>query len=281
MITSGPGGFAHTPTTKALIMITGINSVLVGLMKTKSTYDLVLYPHLVSNHQFWRLFTSHFVYSSSSDLALASLLLYQFKTLERHWGTYKFTSLLFISSTLSIMLNLIAMSFGITKRISSGPIGFIFTLLYYFVNDIPHSYQMKILGITFPDNVFLYILSFQLLIFSGLESTLPALTGLLSGIIISKFSFLNQWRFPTFIRNLATDYVLPLIASSIPPQRSQSTSPVENVQTTATEVTVPLSDEDIVMLESMGFPRARAIEALTHTRNDIERAIAYLLEQTN
>jgi NACalpha-BTF3-like transcription factor len=37
------------------------------------------------------------------------------------------------------------------------------------------------------------------------------------------------------------------------------------------------SEEDIVMLESMGFPRDRVIEALQATRNNVQAAVAHLL----
>ena len=83
-------------------------------------------------------------------------------------------------------------------------------------------------------------------------------------------------------------YINPFLASKQSHQSTQ-TSPLDNrrLNQTNSDAANPASsaeladqdasEEDIVLLESMGFQRDRIIEALRISRNDVQRAIAYLL----
>lgn len=107
---------------------------------------------------------------------------------------------------------------------------------------------------------------------SGSKSVVAAACGLMTGMIV-KYTGIKKWRVNSGLVKLCKKYILPLLQVD-PPSRSQNTLPTEST----TEPVLAHSEEDIVMLESMGFSRPRIIEALRFSRNDIQRAIAYLLE---
>ncbi|KAJ3318726.1 hypothetical protein HDV06_007051 [Boothiomyces sp. JEL0866] len=139
------------------------------------------------------------------------------------------------------------------------------------MNQIPASYHIQVLGLTFSDRSFLYFIILQFCLVSGTKSVVAAGCGLLTGMIV-KYTGIRRWRVSSSIVKLCKQYILPLLQVD-PPSRSQNTLPTE-----PTEPVLAHSEEDIVMLESMGFSRPRIIEALRFSRNDIQRAIAYLLE---
>ncbi len=102
------------------------------------------------------------------------------------------------------------------------------------------------------------------------------MNGLLAGILLSFFPPLLNWRLPSFIRKLCSDLILPLLESSAPVQSSQAQQLPERTQEGQTYH--PPNEEDIVMLESMGFERQRIVEAMRVTQNDVQRAVQILLE---
>lgn len=170
------------------------------------------------------------------------------------------------------------------SRVAPGPYGSLFALAWIYLQDIPTSYQIKILGITFSDHVFFCILAFQVstfnqfLISSSIHSIVPGITGLFTGFLLTTIQPLKNWRLPQSLCNWCKTWCLPLIASKMPTNRTQATTPEDlNRPASQEPTTQAATEEDIVMLESMGFPRARVIEALAFTRNDVQSAVAYLL----
>ncbi|KAJ3339874.1 hypothetical protein HDU91_000930 [Kappamyces sp. JEL0680] len=112
---------------------------------------------------------------------------------------------------------------------------------------------------------------------SGRASLIPACNGLLVGVAISSLEPLNTWRVPVFVRNWAKTAILPWLASPLPTQRLHSVDPMQPPEAATAEILV--SEEDIAMLESMGFQRDAITQALQLSRNDVQRAIALLLER--
>ncbi|KAJ3269853.1 hypothetical protein HDV01_000859 [Terramyces sp. JEL0728] len=248
MLSNGPSGFSNTPTTKALTILTGITTlttVLLGTTTTPKHFNIV------------KLFLFPITYQSTTHLFLGNLILYNIRILERHWGSVKFTSLLVYSTIITTTLQGILFYNGIKS--SCGPFGFIFSCLIFYMNQIPASYHIQILGLTFSDRSFF-------------KSAVAAACGLLTGMIV-KYTSIRKWRISNSVVKVCKQYILPLLQVD-PPSRSQNTLPTEST----TEPVLAHSEEDIVMLESMGFSRPRIIEALRFSRNDIQRAIAYLLE---
>ncbi|KAH9258803.1 hypothetical protein BASA81_002867 [Batrachochytrium salamandrivorans] len=165
----------HAPVSKTLLLVVIINSLVASISDTRSRFHLQLFPHLFPQNQFWRLISCHFVFSSSAEILFGSFLIYQFRLLERHWGSPKFAAFFtlcsLISTGVSVVLLLMLRSTGI-QRVSPGPFGFISasTVLYFF--QVPASYYLKIFGISWSDNVFVYAMSIQLYIASFPHSSL-------------------------------------------------------------------------------------------------------------
>jgi hypothetical protein len=90
---------------------------------------------------------------------------------------------------------------------------------------------------------------------------------------------LTKWRLPFFLRNWSKSYLLPWLSSTNPSQRKRRDVQSDNGSGSGVQNgdALVVSEEDIMMLESMGFQRAAIIEALQLNQNDIHRAVAFLL----
>src|SRR5437763_3579562 len=129
-------GFANTPITKSLIVSLISTSLVASIADLKHLLPIRPTPHLYPYLQFWRLCTWQIAYTSSTDLLFATLLLYQFRVLERLWGSRKFTSFLCVSAIwtglltpalLSTVVRLV--SWGCWKYLTGGISGVVYTTL--------------------------------------------------------------------------------------------------------------------------------------------------------
>ena len=207
-------------------------------------------------------------FSTTSEAFLGLILLYNYRVLERQWGTMKFSSYLVLSVAISTVLNILSLvalkSTGIDS-LSPGLHGAILALTYQYYLEIPSSYSIKVLGMKITDHAFCLILASQFSIVSGLSSLIPACNGLLAGILISVFKPLQNFRLPKFLANFCTSMFLPLLKSDPPAQQSRVTMQNEITSHTANRsdsALAQINEEDLVMLQSMGFERSRIVEAL-------------------
>lgn len=94
---------------------------------------------------------------------LGALLLYNFRILERHWGTWKFSSISFLCATLGTFLNVLylAIAKNSVSRLSLGPVSLIFSLAVFYASEVPPSYHIQALGLQLSDHLFFYFLAFQ------------------------------------------------------------------------------------------------------------------------
>jgi hypothetical protein len=109
------------------------------------------------------------------------------------------------------------------------------------------------------------------------STILSAFSGLVSGILIASLPPLQKWRIPAFISQCCSTFLLPLLQSNLPTTRSEATTMRDLNRPVISPTATTPSEEDIVILESMGFTRPRVIEALQFARNDVQAAVAYLL----
>ena len=96
-------------------------------------------------------------FCTSSELFLGILLLYNFRILERHFGTVKFASLSLLSVVLGSFFNVILLAFArkYVSRLASGPFGLVMSLSVFYSLEIPTSYHIKIFGFKVSDHIFL------------------------------------------------------------------------------------------------------------------------------
>ncbi|PVD18531.1 hypothetical protein C0Q70_21080 [Pomacea canaliculata] len=115
---------------------------------------------------FWRLLTSKIAFLDVKDIALCSMLIYNFRFLERRFGSRKFVSYLIATSVLSTALELAVLvichqfdvSFG---TMPSGPFCLVFPQFAQFFLKIPRVAVSSIMGVPVTGKTFTYILGLQ------------------------------------------------------------------------------------------------------------------------
>jgi len=116
-------------------------------------------------------------------------------------------------------------------RLGSGPIGLIFSSFVSFFFDIPVSTRFKLLGVEVSEKSFVYFVGFQLLLWSGRQSLIPGICGVIAGFIyrydvasVQEVGFSPgafgrfAWRIAPFFSGIS-----PEMAYSLNPTRSSET----------------------------------------------------------
>jgi hypothetical protein len=226
--------------------------------------------------------------------------------------TYVHTILLHIS--LGVLGS--QMQLSILKSVANGPYFLIAALLTVYYKQIPtlSPSAYSFLGLGISEKTWVYLFGAQLMFNSGLSSFIPSVVGLIAGSFYTSNQMnVQSWRVPSFIEKIVT---LPFailgitgtaptpIRNSTPATTRSSTnssndddmSPSGTNQSRArmpswTEATTerlgqfgglgeaiqPPTEEQIVAVTNMGFPRAKAIHALERTDNNVEQAINFIL----
>jgi membrane associated rhomboid family serine protease len=213
-------GFANTPITKSLILSLISTSLVASIADLKHLLPIRPTPHLYPYLQFWRLFTWQISYTSSTDLLFATLLLYQFRVLERLWGSRKFASFLCVSAIwtgllapalLSTVVRLV--SWGRWNYLPGGMTGVIFATLAVWGEEVPRLYRYKIVtgspdprsgsndtpGVILSDKTTTYMMAAQLALSQFPYSLLAASVGWIVGLAWGGDLLpgrMNAWRIP-------------------------------------------------------------------------------------
>ncbi|KAJ1658052.1 hypothetical protein IWQ61_002639 [Dispira simplex] len=306
-------GFHNTPLSKALTFGVGAGSIVASIMHWKPYLRMILNPHLTRDYQFWRLATSQLAFYNSGEVLFGCLMLYQFRVIERQFGSKKFSA--FIALT-AIATKLLELGFLISGNalglnvLPAGPYGVIFSALYQFYRLIPATYKFRVLSLTFSDKSYMYFLAFQLIALQYPTSLVPALSGLFVGFLYhANLGGIKKWRFPQVFQRWATRWLLPFIASGsttrgsyatveqmyggqvrnqpmsfsnllTQPQQASTTMGRTYMETMAEGIPQAMSEEEIVALITM-FPnvdRATVVRALQRANNDVNGAASILLE---
>ncbi|KAG0012544.1 hypothetical protein BGZ81_001498 [Podila clonocystis] len=306
MLAAGPSGFYNAPTTKALLLIIGGLSLLSSIFQIKTDFHLQLVPHLTTHHQFWRLISSHFVFSTSTEVLFGGLIIYHLRIIERLFSPGKYAAFQFVSAILCTFLNIAVLVSGSALGLNilpAGPYGIIFASLYQFYTLIPVMYEFKVFGIAFTDKIFMYVLGGQLIVSHLPGSIASSACGLLAGAIYrSDFAGTRRWRFPAPIVRLADKFLVPIFSSS-PAIRSTATTFENRVHSRTSDRPAqamreyldvlstggapqggtprPPSEEQIATLQAM-FPNIiqdQAVEALNSANNNMDGAVQFLLDR--
>ena len=169
------------------------------------------------------------------------IYIYKQAAIETRFGTAKYLTRFILVALIDQLLYFASRSLGF--RVGSFmTYGFLIPLL-----QLPPIYNVNA-GITITNKAFDYLLMFSLC----LNDWIGVLVSTISYITITR-SFLHKIRFP----------ILGRIFGNSP---------------TSLEVDLhKIKQEDVIMLESMGFTRERVLEGLRANNNNIEQTIAYLL----
>ncbi|KAF9478667.1 hypothetical protein BDN70DRAFT_31121 [Pholiota conissans] len=222
--------FENAPVTKALIITSGVTSLLAGIFDVKHYFHLQFIPHISRHHQYWRLLTHHLAFSNSSDLFIGVLLFYNVAIhIERRFGSVKFASFAFVSLVVSSLLELLTLLLfhrvGV-NHIALGPTTLIFSILYQYSRIVPPVYTYRIFGFPLNNKSVNYFVALQIAISRLPTSLAVAVIGILTGQIYrSDLAGLNTYRLPHSLVRFSSTYLAPLFGSLRAPRRSNRALP--------------------------------------------------------
>lgn len=190
----------HAPTTRLLLFTITSTSILTSLLDLKHYLPVSPTPHLWPYLQFSRLLTYQLASTSSTEVLLSAVLLYQFRVLERLWGTRKYTSFLIVTwACLTLLTPLLVLTLkigtlGWYNYLPAGMTGLVFASLAAYSESVPLLYRYKILtttnedvqdpgakGVLFSDKSTTYFLAAQLALSQFPYGLVPALAGWVVG----------------------------------------------------------------------------------------------------
>ena len=167
-------GFSNTPVSRSVCVLTTVISIAVAVLQYKHYFILAIDPFIVEYGQYWRVATYQFSVINESDFLLTVLLWFQFKTLERFFGSRKYLSVISLFLLYNGVLCFVVMSLGqllvnfmmyfvsklnlplislalsakyqvtFLNRAIPGPLGVISSLYICYGKYIPVSYYFKI-----------------------------------------------------------------------------------------------------------------------------------------
>lgn len=149
-------GFSNTPVTRFLILSSIGTSILASTLDIQYLVPIKPTPHLWPYLQFSRLLTFQTAYASSTELFFSTALLYQFRVLERLWGSRKYASFLVVCFWLNVLLLpalclvLKAGTLGTYNYLPAGLTAVVFAALAVWGDEIPRLYRYKIVTAAAP-----------------------------------------------------------------------------------------------------------------------------------
>ncbi|XP_069614088.1 ubiquitin-associated domain-containing protein 2 [Ranitomeya imitator] len=222
---TGSSGLYKAPLSKGLLLIPGALSILLAfLFQQQQSYFVYNLQAIKESFHVWKLVSGRIVCLDLKDTFCCSLLIYNFRTLERRFGSQKFTSYLFgtwILSALSdvVLVQAVEVVAGVTlTTLPSGFLSPVFALFVPFYCSMPRVPLAHIFG-WFPitNKTLVYIVGLQLLT-SSPYMLVVAISGVVSGLFYSK-DVLNVCQVlcvPNWLANAFSQTVEPIFSSVEP-----------------------------------------------------------------
>ncbi|KAF7352293.1 DSC E3 ubiquitin ligase complex subunit 2 [Mycena venus] len=209
-----------------------MSSILVGVFDVKHYFHLQLVPHISRHYQYWRLGVHHLAFSSSSELFIAEILLYNIGIqIERQFGTLKFASFAIITTLLATLVEFISLIF----------------ILYQYHRIVPSAYSFRIFGLPLTNKSFTYIFALQLAIGHLPGSAAVALIGVFAGQIYrSDLANFKGYRIPPWLASFSSKYILPLLGSLRPARRSNRALPDEGDSDSAGTTRLQNENDEVI-----------------------------------
>ena len=87
-------GFTNTPVTRSICMISTVVPIMLSVLAIKYVVKFAIDPYIIQYNQFWRVVTYQLSVVNESDYLITVLLWFQFKVLERFYGSRKYLSII-------------------------------------------------------------------------------------------------------------------------------------------------------------------------------------------
>ncbi|KAM4794639.1 ubiquitin-associated domain-containing protein 2 [Rhinophrynus dorsalis] len=186
---TGSSGMYKAPLSKGLLLIpSALSILLIFLFHRQQAFFVYNLQAIIGDFHIWRLISGRIICLDLKDTFFSSLLIYNFRTLERRFGSRKFASFLLVAWILSVFFDFLiveAVQVVFGGSLSTLPSGFlspVFALFVPFYCSVPRVQLAHILGL-FPitNKTLVYIVGLQLLTLSPYMSVV-AVSGLISGL---------------------------------------------------------------------------------------------------
>lgn len=164
-------GFSNTPVSRAICVVVTVLAVALSVMQVKHYVRLGIDPYVTEYSQYWRIATYQTSVVNESDYMLSVLLWFQYKNLERFYGSRKYASLVTVFGMYNALVCFVVMCLGqigtnfavyvvaaatggdgawayratIFNLVTPGPLGILSSLYICYGTYIPTSYKFKIL----------------------------------------------------------------------------------------------------------------------------------------
>jgi len=223
------GGFRDAPITKAiffsLIGTYVLNSYVSGGSPTRgaATWSMTV-RGIFERGEYWRILTCHFKFNSMGEMVVGLPILYMFRQFERQLGSRKFGLHVLVSIFLATTLQLSLLFLIPTLQyITPGPYALIFAFFPKYFAFVPkmHPKFLNLFGLFFSDKSICYLLGAQLAANDGAHSLWSAISGIAAGaLLVGEPSILQNRSMPKLISDLCEKWLLPLLMSNPPNERS-------------------------------------------------------------
>lgn len=159
-----PVGLNDYPITRFYMITTVVIPVIAAVTDLKYIFLLYFNPFISDYHQYYRYLTFQLSCVNESDVILLVLIWYNFRHLERLFGSYKYLNLLSLlwcyTTVIILFLNMmtnifIPNLFGVKlwNRLPSGPIPLMLGLYHFYKQYTPKIYNFQILLFAPPINI--------------------------------------------------------------------------------------------------------------------------------
>ncbi|KAL6453084.1 DSC2 DSC E3 ubiquitin ligase complex subunit 2 [Candida maltosa Xu316] len=166
-------GFTNTPVSRAICILSTIIPISLSVLSIKYLVKFAIDPYIIQYNQFWRIITYQLSVINESDYLISVLLWFQFKVLERFYGSRKYLSMITLFYFYNAIASLFIMSLGqliiyyvvfaikvyvlgnkmgtihyqltFLNEVIPGPLGILSSLYVCFGTNIPISYYFTIL----------------------------------------------------------------------------------------------------------------------------------------
>ncbi|ETV82358.1 hypothetical protein, variant 1 [Aphanomyces astaci] len=294
-----------TPVTYAYLSATGMASAAALFMDME--HQLTLDVSKIANlSQYWRLLTCHFALDNGIAVAFGMYVLFQFRVIERQFGSNKFGTLVLL-----VLLTSTALQVWLKWPTTPGPYPLIGALFVIYFSNVPQLQPRlySLLGLHVSDKASTYGL-LSVVCLRSYATAFPFATGVLVGLLYqSKALPLSKLRLPGFLVWFF-EWFHPIFMV-VPPsvlqqQRQRQILDAQRRQAAAMgghppqegvghgfrdqllpgnghvpfQHRTPPSEDAINQLTGLGFERDQAIAALQASDNNVEAAANRLLNAT-
>ena len=274
-VRGGPGPFEGSPVTKALLF----GSLVLSLTLRRGSSAL-----------------SALAFATGGEIMVGSLLLYKLTEVERVKGSGPTASAILFAA-LGQYLTSVALRGVFADGLASGPYGPVFCLVAAFTLTVPSVTSFDLFGVRVTNNAFVYLGAFHLAVSRGSSSLAAGAAGYLLGLVHGRKvpGHIGRLQAPSFVSEAVagilggSDRGRPTVrfgrlfggvqqpAGAGPAGAGMETGLGEGGR--QPRQAAEADPQALSHLESMGFDRGLASEALRHANNDLNLAMTLLLGQ--